>query len=143
MSARVVWNGLDLLLDEIRALPQWSTTEGLNAARKASNAAAVDIKSEYGRHRVTGALQDRVTVEDMPTGRFGVRRRVRNSAPHSHLFEFGTAKRTTEAGANRGEMPEARPHVFVPRILHWRKQMYQELIAAMYRAGASRVTGSA
>lgn len=139
MSATVRWNGLDELLEQLRNLPADLTAEAGHIIEASANAAAVQVRSGYGSHRRTGKLQESVVVDVLASGEFGVVRRLRATAKHAHLVEYGTQARHTAIGANRGSMPPA--HIFVPAVLRNRRQMYEALKDLVLRHGATSVTG--
>lgn len=143
MSARVTWKGLQELFRDLQLLPAQSASEATNIATAAANSAAVEVRTVYGDHAVTGVLQARVRVDDLTTKRFGVHKRVINTAPHAHLFEFGTVERKTDAGWSRGKMWGRQPggHVFIPAMERARARMYTQMKAMLIRLGATRVTG--
>ena len=60
----------------------------------------------------TGKLRAGVRVKDEAPFGDAILVRVRSLAPHSHLYDKGTAARRTRRGWNRGVMP-AQP-IFIP-----------------------------
>ena len=125
---RLRFIGIEEFYADLRALPPRLQAEGTRLRQSESNAAAVEIRTEYGKHRRSGRLQDRVTVQHS-----GMRSTVKSSAPHAHIFENGTQARHTELGAARGAMPPG--HVFVPIVVRRKRALYEQLIALVKREG--------
>lgn len=137
MSGRVMWVGLQEFKAELRAMPATLTAEGDMITRRAAFGAADSVRIAYAAHRLTGRLEDHVTITDLAHARFGTGYVVRATAHHAHLFEWGTQARHTALGWDRGA---ARPgNVFVPRMQRARAAMYREL-AAMMRGHGLTVT---
>jgi hypothetical protein len=86
---------------------------------------AGEVRTAYPRQ--TGNLQDHVTVERQGD----LRARVKASARHAHLYEYGTVRRYTGTGAYRGTMP-ARP-TFVPAAVRRRARLLEEVQRFLYR----------
>ena len=119
---RIEWTGLDAFLRDVHAIPQTLQREGFVIVREETEGAAAEIVQQYPRK--TGALQRRVkTTYPSSTILVGL---VLSASPHSHLYEFGTKKRTNAAGANRGVMP-ATP-VTVPIARRRRARMSRRLV---------------
>jgi hypothetical protein len=134
MSARIQWDGLNDLIRDLTNAPRDIRDEGLTIIREETEGAANEISQQYARK--TGTLAARVTTEyPSSTILIGI---VKSRAPHSHLYEFGTKKRETNAGANRGTMPEK--EVTVPIARRRRSRMYRRL-GDMLRAKGFEVTG--
>ena len=130
MSAGVRWLGMTELQRALKAAPVEIRTEALQIVRQATQATAADITTRYAVGR-TGNLRGGVRTE-YPTSDVlvGI---VRSTAPHAHLWEFGTKRRQNSRGANRGRMP-ARPTT--PGVArHRRAQMFTSLIALVRRLG--------
>ena len=99
---------------------------------------ADEVRGAYPK--VTGNLADHVKVVTDRNGSLNAR--VRTTAKHAHLYEYGTVRRfTAGTGANRGTMP-ARP-VFVPAAIRWRARMMTATKAALQRMRIPGFTGSA
>jgi hypothetical protein len=78
-----------------------------------------DIQSQYTEGE-TGNLRKGVKVRKDSA----LSGRVQATAPHTHLYEFGTVKRYLKSGgAARGQMPAANPPVFIPTAMKWRERM--------------------
>jgi hypothetical protein len=135
----MVWTGMAEFKQQLRNLPAELVGEASRIVEGAGNAAAFDIKSGYGVHRHTGNLQDHVTVEHK-TGGFIASAIVKSTARHAHIFEFGSQARYTKSGSFRGRMPPG--NIFIPRMIKWRRRMFEELKAMLQRHGLL-VTGEA
>jgi hypothetical protein len=139
-KTHVVWKGLTELQTLLTQLPDTATGETAKLAEAAANGAAVDIRGAYPVR--TGRLRDRVKVAPLRSrSRRSVGVAVTNTAPHAHLFEFGTQARHTSIGASRGSMPPG--NVFIPRILSARRRLYEQIKNLLTRLGANRVSGDA
>src|SRR5215207_3965982 len=132
MANRVQWSGLEDFKRALRMLPQELAGEAGNLVEAVANSAAVDIRSAYGAHRYTGNLQKSVRVTHRER-QFGMASTVKVTAPHAHLFEFGTQARHTKAGVSRGSMPPF--NIFLPRIRRAQRQMYERLKGMLARHG--------
>jgi hypothetical protein len=144
VSVTLQWSGLEELRAELRRLPEELTGEASNIVEGAANAAAADAKQGYGKHRVTGHLQDGVIVTHFDKGRFSAGAIVKNTAKHAWIFENGTQARhyITVNGKRHvtGAMPAFR--VFIPAMQRRRRSMYQRLKDLLVRKGLS-VSGDA
>lgn len=84
----------------------------------------------------TGNLRGRVRALYPQTGELvGV---AIAQAPHAHLWEFGTKKRQTKAGANRGRMWGKTPkpaQVAVPIATRLRTEMFHRLVDVIRKFG--------
>jgi hypothetical protein len=147
VSASFRIDGLAELIVELQSLPDHLVGEAGHIVEGAANAAAFEIRSAYGRHRVTGNLQEHVVLEQVSGGRYGVKYRVKSTARHAVLFEIGTQARHTKTGANRGVMPAggSRPPqpIFVPVMQRRRRRMYSELAQLLERQGLTVVEKAA
>ncbi len=79
------------------AYPAGPTAAG---TRKRKSGSVIDRKRSLKYGIRTGRTRD------------GLGRFVVTSAPHAHLYEYGTRRRSTARGANRGSMPGKR--TFIP-----------------------------
>ena len=137
---RLVFDGLAELRQQLRNLPAELTAEASNIVNATANSAAVEIRSEYGKHRVTGNLQAGVVISHVDKGKFSAGAIVKSTAKHAAIFEIGTQARHTDLGADRGSMPPG--NVFVPIIARRRRGMYQALKNLLARQGLT-VSGDA
>ena len=133
MGNRFVFDGLAELKAALRALPAELTREASSIVEANANSAAVEIRTEYGKHNVTGHLQGGVIVTHVDKGKYSAGAIVKSAAKHAAIFENGTQARHTDLGANRGAMPPG--HVFIPIIMRKRRQMYDQFRAMLERVG--------
>ncbi len=133
MSVQI--SGLDELIQAITDAPDHIRIDGMALVRQATEDAAREIAATYPKGP-TGNLQKRVkTIYPAEAALIGV---VKSTAPHSHLWEFGTKERKTRAGANRGKMPAHKDHAqkVTPSIAEkHRSRMYQGLREMLTRMG--------
>ena len=138
MSGRVVVTGLDELIAALDKAPREIRTEGMAIVRDTTEAAATELRQEYGRK--TGNLASRVgTTYPSTTLLVGI---VRSAARHAHLYEFGTRQRRTSSGANRGAMPKADPQITSVVAPRHRRNMYDKLIQMLRGMGLFEVSES-
>lgn len=133
MPNRIVFDGMAELKAALRQLPEELRGEASNVVNATTNAAAVEIRTEYGKHRVSGRLQAGVVISHVNAGKYTAGAIVKNTAKIAGIFESGTQARHTHLGLNRGSMPPG--HVFVPVIVRRRRQMYETLKAMLVRKG--------
>jgi acetylornithine/succinyldiaminopimelate/putrescine aminotransferase len=142
MASRVVWDGLDELVAEIKALPEACTGEAAKRVEGAANGAKVEIAAAYPWR--TGDLQKKTTVTPVIRKGLTVGARVKNTSKVAQIVENGTQARhyVTVNGKTHltGRMPPL--HVFVPRIVRARRRLTQALKDMVARHGA-KVTGEA
>lgn len=143
---RFVWQGMEEFKRALRALPNDLAGEAMRVVEASANGAALEIRTAYGQHVVTGNLQEHVEVDIQRTG-LNVSAVVKATARHSHLFEYGTEARhyftkkrgiRHETGKMWGKQPGG--FVFVPIVIKARRRMYERIIDIMKRAGLT-VTG--
>lgn len=116
------FEGMDELRQALRDLPNQLKAEVAPIVDKTLRNCAAELKAEYAKGP-TGNLRKGVRIErDSPLSG-----RVRATAPHTHLYEFGTAARqaTSKKGANRGRMPKRGP-VLVPVAVKHRAAMLRD-----------------
>lgn len=131
MSGRVHVTGLTELMRELSNAPEEIRADGMDIVRDTTERAAADLRNEYEQHHVSGTLARRVTASYPASGALvGV---IQSTAPHSHLFEWGTKARTSASGANRGVMPKANVVVRVARS--HRERMETRLMAMLANRG--------
>lgn len=128
---RIVLTGFTELKAALRALPQELAGEAAGIVNAAATGMVGDLQNAYPE--VSGNLRRGIKVEHVSGSALGVIARVKNTARHSHLYEFGSQVRRTSSGANRGAMP-SRP-TFIPIAIRRRRAMYEALIALVRRAG--------
>jgi len=135
---RFVWDGLQQLFAELRALPEHLRDEGGGIVHEKAQDALNEIEAAYPER--TGNLKDGLDLRTQSSSTFGVSYVVRNRSPHAWLFDNGSQARHTAIGANRGAMPP-RP-TFVPSVIRHRGAMYEALKDLLRRAGLE-VSGDA
>lgn len=132
MSVKLDWIGLQELRDALKELPDTLTAEAATKVTAAADDAAAEIIAAYPE--VTGNLKSHVKVDTQNTGRFGVYRRIRSTARHAHLYEFGhMTRQPTIAGKTRHKIPGA--NVFIPIVTRRRRRMYDDLAAIIESQG--------
>lgn len=137
MSNKFQLGGFEELKAQLRALPTHLASEAEGIVVGHANAAAGQLRSEYPEGP-TGNLKRGVKADRVTQSGAGARARVRSTARHAHLYEYGTQARHTSEGWNRGAMPP-RP-TFVPVVVRERRAMVDDLIHMVEREGLT-VTG--
>lgn len=134
MAGRLVWDGLKEFRDLLRQLPSDLSKEAGQIIETVASGFAHEVRANYPE--VKGNLRRGVRVTKRFSATAGAQISVRSTAPHSHLFERGTANRTTHSGANRGRMPQAPEHQrFIPRAIRTRQRLQAQLVLLLERAG--------
>ena len=134
MSAGLELDGLKELQASLRDVPSTLRTEILPPV---ANAAADDLVAELRGAYTKGGTGNLAAGVVKETMRQGIGVKVRNKAPHAHLYEYGTINRyTNKTGARRGVMP-AQP-TFVPAAIRARIRM---VAAAKSALRAMKVPG--
>jgi hypothetical protein len=129
MSVRVQWKGLQEFLREFGSIPKDLQSEGMDIIRDETEGAAIEMARAYPRK--SGNLAKSVrTFYPSSTILVGI---ARAASPHSHLFEFGTKRRETNSGSNRGTMPAQ--EVTVPIARRRRSRMARRLVDLLRRKG--------
>jgi hypothetical protein len=136
-KVRVVWQGLEEHKAVLRNLPETMTATAARLALSTANSAVVEIRPEYPVK--TGKLRDSVQITEINRGPYRTGRQVRVTSPLANIFEGEHKPRKTKAGWNRGTISTP-SHIFIPRIIKWRRRFTELLSIALLRAGASRVT---
>jgi len=113
---------MDELRRQLRALPEELAAEAGNVVTQYANAAMRAVQSNYpvrqtGFHPTKrrksswfppGNLKARMSVNSN-LSKVTTTAIVRATAPHAHLYEFGTKKRYHDNGKSVGAMPKATP----------------------------------
>lgn len=141
MASRLVWEGLDDLMDEIRRLPETLTGEATKLVEGAANAVTFEIRSAYPVR--TGKLRNATKLMPLKSkGQFVAGAMVTNTSKLATIIENGSQARHyfTVNGVKHltGRMPPG--HVFIPRIVRARRKLLQQLKDMVTRHGAI-VTG--
>ncbi len=128
MSGGVKLEGLDDLRQQLTNAPEEIRTEAMGILRECTEGAASDMA-----HRFKGSLSKTVkTTYPASAALIGI---AQNTAPHAHLYAFGTKPRQTARGANRGRMPAASPEIVVTIARTWRERMVTRLMAMLATRG--------
>lgn len=135
----LVFEGLAQLKQDLLNLPTELQAEAGHIVQAHANAAAARIKDVYGDHWVTGELAQKVTVTyDLTTG-VAASAVVQNTSRLAYIFENGTEARhyVTVNGKQHqtGKMPGF--HVFIPRVMQERRNMYSDLKDLLVQKGLS------
>lgn len=134
MGAQVKLEGLAELREALRNLPKDLADEAQAIVEAKAEFAAQQIQRAYPQGP-TGNLRRLVSVSREP-GAFTARAIVRSRSPHSHLFEYGTRRRKTNRGWNRGAMPPApSTEAMVPIVVRTRRALVSALIEVVKKAG--------
>ncbi len=133
-SVTLKWIGLEEFKEALRKLPENLTEEAAGIVQSVASGAAQTVQADYPRGP-TGNLKARVSVTN-ERSRVTTKSLVRSRAPHAHLFEYGTNRRRTNKGANRGAMPKAPPtQAMIPAIVRARARLFEALITLLEREG--------
>ena len=130
MSVSLRFDGMAELRAALRNLPADLAAEGVEIIMARGEEATAEIIAEYPTW--TGNLRKGVKLTRRPSP-FGGVAIVKSSAPHAHLFEYGTQARHNSFGANRGFMPAG--NIFAPIMMRVRRAMVDDLIGLLKRAG--------
>jgi len=126
MPNRIQLSGFDELRAELATLPTDARDDAAPIEESHARRAAAAVVAAYPH--VTGALRAGVAVLRAGARGIAVRFRVVSSAPHAHLYEFGTYR--------------TRPHaIFLPLTEHERRASVIA-VAAMVEAKGLKVTGA-
>jgi hypothetical protein len=136
LRSGVSWSGLDSLKDELAVLTADLVDEANAIMTESAEAAKADIAAAYPEK--TGALKRGLVLREA-RGTHLTGLTLLQTAPHGHLYEYGTKTRYNRAGAFRGVMP-GNP-TFVPIAAAYRRTAISQIIFWLYQHGASRVTG--
>lgn len=138
MSGGVRVEGLRELITELRQLPETLTEEARTIIRAHAEAAYHDIREAYpvwdgppsyleGRLVRPEHLRDAVELNETRSERFTVAYQVLNVSMLAQVFESGAVRSlrgTTQPG-----------HVFIPRVIRHRRNMYQAIADLLRRHG--------
>ena len=134
MSAQLRLDGMAELREALRKLPEELAGEASHIIEGIANGVASETRRVYPIQ--TGRLVGGVKVTHFEHGKVAAGAVVKSSAPHSHLYEYGTKSRKTAKGWNRGSMPKAdESKRMIPIVVRARKRMYAQLSDLLRRAG--------
>lgn len=136
MANRLIWEGLEELRAELRRLPSHLAAEGADIvddeAAQAKDEVVAAYETQFKGDANTGNLVKGVRVRKSRTT-FGGSSLLQSTAPHAHLYEYGTQLRRHRNGKSVGQMPP-KPTV-VPIVVRRRRRMYERLADLVRRQG--------
>lgn len=138
MTNGLTWSPeFEELKEALQRMPQALTGESVRIVEAAANGASVAVAQVYGQHRVSGRLQDGVSVSQFLKGKFFHGFMVKSSSPIAWLFDHGSQARHWVGGKSTGAMWGHTPptHIFVKTMIRFRRGMYEELKGVLTRAG--------
>lgn len=158
----VKWSGLDELKRDLMQNSNAMASEAHRLADVYAERAKLEIQNEYPDESTgTGNLKRGVRVKRSSGSGWRVYATVRSTAPHAHLYEYGTVNRSFN-GANRGRMFVSKSKRTVPlsgvvvtssisghqaipvvgRVAsRMRAEYYKDLVAAVERITGADVKG--
>ena len=139
-TPRLVLEGFTELVNQLHQLPAEIKAQGFAIVKDEAQRAADEIRAAYPPGP-TGTLKRRVKV-DVPSSTVIIAI-VLSTAPHAHLYEFGTEIRKTRQGWNRGAMwkEPGKPHPVTVPIARRRRAEMERRLADLVRAQGFEVTG--
>ncbi len=138
-SVRLTFEGMNELRDGLSGLPEFLALKAASVVRDTAQRVGFEVALNYPS--LTGNLRRGVSMSFSGSSSVSVKGTVRSAAPHAHLYEYGTARRQTDKGANRGVMPQGPTESRVgPRASRARRQMYDQLIEIVKEAGPFEVS---
>lgn len=134
MSAKLTWQGMSEFRRDLRNLPEDLANEASVIILAHADDAQRQIQDAYPEGP-TGNLKSRVRREINRT-KFTTGAIIKSAARHAHLFEFGTRKRTTDKGADRGSMPQGQEtQRMIPIAIRTRRRMVGAIITVLEKIG--------
>lgn len=131
VGGHVTLSGFSELMRQLTDAPAEIRDEAKAIVHETTEGAAADLKTAYQQHRVTGTLAARVRASYPVSGALvGV---IQSTAPHAHLFEWGTVVRKNARGKNLGRMPKG--DVIVGIAQRWRERMEMRLMVLLANRG--------
>lgn len=118
----MAWRGMDLYLASLHGWPQAVADDARPIIERHARTAFREIHDKYPR--VTGKLQDGLTLTDTSPSSLHPRWTLENPVEYAKIFETGGA---TTLG------PKPAAHVFPPIASRERKAMREELVEMLYR----------
>jgi hypothetical protein len=131
--------GLGDLRDALKRLPLELQQEARGEILRTTASAAAELRAVYPA--VTGNLRRGVKTQfrDRKGETTGT---VLSTAPHAHLWEFGTVNRKTEKGWNRGRSPSNITRGLIAIRMRRQRALRQTLRAILERGGDFRLTAA-
>lgn len=148
-SVQVAMEGLDELRNALKALPAELQSAARDRVIAAADDAAAKLRASYpvgtsgrkyqGRRIDPGGLRRgvKVVVEENKASTIAT---VKSTAPHAHLWEFGTEVRATQKLINRGAAPAHHDQGLIGIAIRRRRQLQSELKAIVEQSGSFVVT---
>lgn len=135
MPNRLVFDGLEELKAELRALPAALHLEARGIVALRAERAKAEIEAGYAVR--TGNLRKGLRIRDLNPGPLFAAYELRNNAPHAWLYDNGSQLRHKVSGASTGAMWGKTPptHLFVRTMIKHRREMYRELADLLTRHG--------
>lgn len=99
----VTWKGLDELKAALMQNSEKMVTEAHRLASATAQQAKNDIQALYPQGG-TGNLRRGVRINNSAGSGWMVMSRVKSTAPHAHLYEYGTVENRMYGGASKGQM---------------------------------------
>jgi len=135
MSVKLNFDGMNELRAALQALPDDLAEEAAGIVTATAQEAKSSIQGGYPMGP-TGNLRNRVTATNNAAHRAAAVSIVKSAAPHASIFEYGTKRRHTSKGWNRGKMPQPpEAERMIPKVIRLRARMVSQLIELVRRAG--------
>jgi len=134
----ISWIGMEEMKAYLRNLPPHMAKDADPVVEETVDMAADSLRQSYPIGD-TGKLRRGIKTRITRTTS-GVHGIVRSTAPHAHLWEFGTEDRQTRQGWGRGRMDDQYNNGLVAIGIRMRKRMNQKLVGVVEAAGFT-VTG--
>jgi len=146
MAIKLLLAGFDVLRDALAQLPEDLANDARAEVVRAANDTASELRSVYPigkprKHYPGGALRAGVKVK-VTTGPVSTRAVVTSTAPHAHLWEFGTVDRRWDKGKEVGRM-KAQYNVGLIGIAKRHRARLDAAQLAIVRAAGFKVSGAA
>lgn len=132
----MVWHGLEEFRAQLRQVPTACTNEAARIVEGGVNSAYVTISAVYGRHRYTGTLQDRLTIQPLrQKGELTTGLVLKSGSPLAWIFDNGTQARHWKSGKSTGAMWGKTPptHIFLKTIIKTRREITDKLHGMVHR----------
>jgi hypothetical protein len=136
----VSWRGLDAFQKQLRTIGPTLLEDADQILRDSATAAKADIVAAYPRGPLGNLKRGVKILNARGSSVRGVD--LKQTAPHGHLYEYGTVVRETKAGAHRNRMfakqgfPDGRP-TFGPIAAHHQRLALLAVVQRIQAEGAS------
>lgn len=151
MAASVTYDGYQELRAFLEQLPEATKAAVRTQVQETVDQVQTELVAVYPSAATTGptgqvqygaAMRALVTSRvDTTPGAIGAKGVVVSRSPAAHLWEFGTAVRTTQQGWNRGSEPAHPDKGLVTIAIKHRAVLYRDLFAMLEQLGFT-VTGT-